>query len=148
MHACSKGENEGVVEEFLSGHGDFQTEAFQLPPVGTVGKAAMATLWPHRHGMDGLFYLPAQENHMKTDIKSLLPEEISGILQEMGEASYRGKQVFQWLHRGAVTFEDMTNLPKNLRAKLEERFFYHRAKSHQQAGFGSRWNDQIPLGPL
>jgi 23S rRNA (adenine2503-C2)-methyltransferase len=60
---------------------------------------------------------------MKTDIKSILPEEISGILQEMGEASYRGKQIFQWLHRGAMTFEDMTNLPKNLRAKLEERFF-------------------------
>ena len=60
---------------------------------------------------------------MKTDIKSLLPEEIGGILQEMGEASYRGEQIFRWLHRGAVAFEEMTNLPKALRIRLEERFF-------------------------
>jgi len=47
-------ENEGAVEEFLAGHGDFTLEPFELPvPVG--GTQGMVTLWPHIHGTDGFF---------------------------------------------------------------------------------------------
>ncbi len=55
-----------------------------------------------------------------TDIKSLTIEQISGLLKEMGQPAFRGKQVFAWLHRGATSFEDMSNLPKALREKLSE----------------------------
>ena len=48
-------ENEGVVEQFLSQHGEFQPETFTLPgEIGTV-ESGMITLWPHRHGTDGFF---------------------------------------------------------------------------------------------
>lgn len=58
----------------------------------------------------------------RTHIKSLLPAELETVLQEMGEPKYRAKQIFRWLHLGVTSFEEMSDLSKNLRAKLEERF--------------------------
>ncbi len=55
-----------------------------------------------------------------TDIKSLSREELSGFLAELGEPRFRAKQIFQWLHHGAESFDEMTNLPKTLREKLKE----------------------------
>ena len=58
-----------------------------------------------------------------TDIKSMTQQELSQFLKELGEPAFRAKQVFTWLHRGATSFEDMTNLSKPLREKLAERCF-------------------------
>ena len=55
-----------------------------------------------------------------TDIKSLNLQEIRGLLKEMGEPSFRGKQVFTWLHRGVTSFDEMSNLGKSLRQKLAQ----------------------------
>lgn len=50
-----------------------------------------------------------------------LPEEWVERVVEWGEPAYRGKQVFDWIHRqGVLQPEQMTNLPKSLRARLEE----------------------------
>ena len=56
------------------------------------------------------------------DIKAMLPDELSAALKEMGEPAYRAKQIFQWLSRGAASFDDMTNLSKPLREKLKQSF--------------------------
>jgi 23S rRNA (adenine2503-C2)-methyltransferase len=56
---------------------------------------------------------------MKQDIKSLTLEELSAALQELGEPKFRAKQVFTWLHRGVTSFDEMTNLSKALREKLD-----------------------------
>lgn len=53
------------------------------------------------------------------DIKSMTPGEITVFLREMGEPAFRGGQVFSWLYRGAVSFDEMSNLPKPLREKLK-----------------------------
>ncbi len=53
-----------------------------------------------------------------TDIKSMTLEEITAALQELGEPAFRGRQVFSWLHRGAVSFANMSNLSRALREKL------------------------------
>ena len=58
-----------------------------------------------------------------TDIKSMTRDEITDALTDMGEAAFRGKQVFAWLHGGVTSFDEMSNLPKHLRAKLSERFY-------------------------
>lgn len=58
-----------------------------------------------------------------TDIKSLDLQEITQLLREMGEPSFRGKQVFTWLHRGVTSFEEMSDLSKPLRQKLAERCY-------------------------
>ena len=57
------------------------------------------------------------------DLKSMTQEELSAYLHEMGEPSFRSKQVFTWLHRGVTSFDDMNNLSKALRHKLAENCF-------------------------
>lgn len=54
------------------------------------------------------------------DIKSMTPEELAVWLKELGEPAFRAKQIFKWLYRGAASFEEMTDLPRALRQKLEE----------------------------
>ena len=60
---------------------------------------------------------------MKQDIKSMTQPEIKQALMELGEPSFRAKQIFVWLHKGCRSFSDMTNLSKDLRQKLDERFY-------------------------
>lgn len=60
---------------------------------------------------------------MKADIKSMLPEELELALKELGEPKYRAKQIFTWLSRGVSSFDEMSNLSKQLRSTLDERFF-------------------------
>ena len=52
------------------------------------------------------------------DLKSLSLQEMTDVLKAMGQPAFRGKQVFTWLHKGARSFEEMTNLPKALRDQL------------------------------
>lgn len=66
---------------------------------------------------------------MKADIKSLLPEELEAALSEMGEPKFRASQIFTWLSRGAASFEEMTNLSKDLRSSLDRRFFITRPRA-------------------
>jgi len=56
------------------------------------------------------------------DIKSMTVEELAASLKEMGEGAFRSRQIFAWLHRGVRSFEEMTDLSKDLRARLGERF--------------------------
>ena len=59
---------------------------------------------------------------MMRDIKSMDLEELSQALSELGEPKFRAGQVFTWLHRGARSFEEMTNLSKQLRVRLAAEF--------------------------
>ena len=57
----------------------------------------------------------------KIDIKSLNLEELTGFIVKNGEKAFRAKQVYQWLHVKQVdTFDEMTNLSKAFREKLEQ----------------------------
>ena len=49
--------------------------------------------------------------------------EIKEFLTTLGEPSYRANQIFSWLQSGVVSFDEMTNLSKSLRAKLDEQFY-------------------------
>ena len=60
---------------------------------------------------------------MKENIKSMTQAEIQAALQELGEPAFRAKQIFTWLHRGVTSFAGMSNLSKELRARLDERFY-------------------------
>ena len=57
------------------------------------------------------------------DLKSMTQEEMTAYFKELKQPSFRAKQVFQWLHRGATSFEEMSNLPKALRQILEEQCY-------------------------
>lgn len=56
---------------------------------------------------------------MKQDIKSMTLAEMQEAFHALGEPSFRAKQVFVWLHKGVTSFDEMTNLSKTLREKLE-----------------------------
>lgn len=52
--------------------------------------------------------------------------ELQGAFAALGEPKFRAKQVFAWLHRGAVSFEAMTNLSKPLRETLDSLYFINK----------------------
>lgn len=57
----------------------------------------------------------------KKDIRSLSLAEIQNALTGFGEKPFRAKQVYEWLwKKGARSFDEMTNLSKELRTKLNE----------------------------
>ena len=55
---------------------------------------------------------------MRKDIASMTEEELKAELKTMGEPSYRASQIYRWLQNGVKTFDEMTNISKNLREKL------------------------------
>lgn len=65
---------------------------------------------------------PAETKHTeKADIKSLTLEEVKELLKGMGEKPFRAAQLYQWMHEKlASSFDEMSNLPKSLREKLEQ----------------------------
>ncbi len=59
----------------------------------------------------------------KRDIKSMNFEEVKLVMEELGEKTFRAKQIYEWMHVKLVnSFDEMTNLSKNLRDKLSENF--------------------------
>ena len=57
----------------------------------------------------------------KTDIKSMNLEELISYMESIGEKKFRAKQIYQWIHqKGVDRFDDMSNISKALREKLEE----------------------------
>lgn len=56
----------------------------------------------------------------KIDLKSMTIPEIEAFLAELGEPKFRAKQIFVWMHKGVESFDEMTNLSKTLREKLNE----------------------------
>ena len=52
--------------------------------------------------------------------------ELQDAFAALGEPKFRAKQVFTWLHRGAVSFDAMTNLSKPLRETLDSLYFINR----------------------
>ncbi|MCB9196845.1 MAG: 23S rRNA (adenine(2503)-C(2))-methyltransferase RlmN [Flavobacteriales bacterium] len=62
-------------------------------------------------------------NSKKKDIRQLDLEELKTFFKEIGEQPFRAKQVYEWLwKKGARHFEEMTNLSKDLRDKLNDQF--------------------------
>jgi 23S rRNA (adenine2503-C2)-methyltransferase len=60
---------------------------------------------------------------LKPSIYSLRLDEMKDWLTENGEKAFRAAQVFEWLYEKRVkTYDEMSNLPKSLREKLEKEF--------------------------
>ena len=58
---------------------------------------------------------------MKTALQGLFPEELKALCQAAGQPAFRAKQLWQWLQvQGATRWEEMANLPKDLKERLAE----------------------------
>lgn len=60
---------------------------------------------------------------MSKDIKSFSLAELKDELASLGEKSFKATQIYAWLHkRGAESFDEMTDLSKDLREKLKNNY--------------------------
>lgn len=65
-------------------------------------------------------FAPMQE---KKDIRALSKDQLRDFFIQQGDSAFRGNQVYEWLWmKGAKTFEEMTNLSKLVRDKLQSEF--------------------------
>ena len=69
---------------------------------------------------------------MKINLMDLSQEEMAALAVKLGEPKFRGKQIFEWIHRGAEDFDEMTNLSKSLREKLREHTFISSPKIEEK----------------
>ncbi len=61
----------------------------------------------------------------KVEVKSLLFDELQEELHKLGEPSYRAGQIADWLYQKRVkSFDEMTDLSRNLRAQLAHQFAF------------------------
>jgi 23S rRNA (adenine2503-C2)-methyltransferase len=77
----------------------------------------------------------------RTDIGALDRAGIAQVVAELGQATYRTRQVVRWLYgRGATRFEEMTDLPAEFRLELAQRFSISavEAAARQQSADGTR----------
>ena len=59
---------------------------------------------------------------IRDSIKSMNLEELKSYMESIGEKPFRAKQLYQWMHeKQAASFDEMTNLSKNLRETLKEK---------------------------
>ena len=56
----------------------------------------------------------------RIDLRALeLAETVELVTGQLGQPRYRGEQLWRWVHgRGAASFDEMSNLPKGMRADL------------------------------
>jgi 23S rRNA (adenine2503-C2)-methyltransferase len=60
---------------------------------------------------------------VKIDVRKLSLDDITNQVKALGEPAFRAKQIYEWLwKKSAHSWEEMTNLSKELRSKLEEIF--------------------------
>ncbi len=65
------------------------------------------------------------ETDKKKDIKSFTLSQLKDEMESMGEKPFRAKQLYEWMHNKlAVSYEEMTNIPKTLSDKCMERYSY------------------------
>ncbi len=65
----------------------------------------------------------------KIDIRSLGLEALQDHFIRMGEKSFRAKQIYEWLwKKSCFSFNEMSNISKELRTKLDENFVINNVK--------------------
>lgn len=66
------------------------------------------------------------------DLKDLEYTELEKFITDLGEPKFRAKQIFKWIHGGAESFDEMTNLSKATKSKLAEVSFVSKLKIREK----------------
>ncbi|HEW5703020.1 TPA: 50S rRNA methyltransferase [Streptococcus pneumoniae] len=89
---------------------------------------------------------------MKPSIHSLAHQTMQEWILEQGEKKFRADQIWEWLYRKRVqSFEEMTNLSKDLIAKLNDQFVVNPLKQRivQESADGTvKYLFELPDGML
>lgn len=66
------------------------------------------------------------------DIRKLNLQQLQDVLKLWQEPAFRAAQIYEWLWQKHITrFDDMRNIPKLLRQKLEATFVIHAVQIHE-----------------
>lgn len=91
--------------------------------------------------MPGGVHAPAADP--RTNLIGLDRDGLAAVVAEMGEPAFRVKQLYNWIYaRGVRSFDEMTNLSKVFRARLEEQYRLDRpaVTVHQKSTDGTeKW---------
>lgn len=72
--------------------------------------------------------LSERVNMNKADLLSYTFDELKTFIAEIGEKSFRTKQIFEWIHKKNVdSFDEMSNLSKDLRENLKQKAVLNKA---------------------
>jgi 23S rRNA (adenine2503-C2)-methyltransferase len=55
----------------------------------------------------------------RVDLLNCTIEELENLFEKMGQQKFRAKQVFQWVNKGVKNIDEMTNLSKDIRERLQ-----------------------------
>lgn len=66
------------------------------------------------------------------DVLDLTLPELSDYMNACGEKAYRARQVYSWIYKGAKGFEDMSDIPKTLRARLSGDFEFRPLRAEKK----------------
>ncbi len=67
------------------------------------------------------------------NLTHLTKEELLSELAKLGEQPFRAKQIWNWIYaRGIKSFDEMTNIKKELRATLTQNFSLRAHKSNSR----------------
>lgn len=66
------------------------------------------------------------------DLKDFEYDELIQYLISIGEKKFRAEQIFSWLHKGVTSYDEMTNLSKATREKLEKETYVSTLKIREK----------------
>ena len=66
--------------------------------------------------------------NLKINLKDFTFDELVAEMLTIGEAKYRAGQIYEWLYKGVQSFDEMTNISKTTREKLDKKYFVSRLK--------------------
>ena len=66
------------------------------------------------------------------DLKGFEYDELIEYLTSVGEKKFRAEQIFSWLHKGVESYDEMTNLSKATRKKLEKETYVSTLKIREK----------------
>ncbi len=75
------------------------------------------------------FAAPRLDAQGRIELVGLNLSQIQALLVEDGQPAFRSKQIWNWIYqRGVTSFDDMANLPKDLRQILTDKYVIDRPK--------------------
>jgi len=69
---------------------------------------------------------------MKIDIKNLTGEEVKALIISIDEPKYRAEQIYSFISKGIESIDEIPNVPKKLKEKLNEVAYISKAKIYQK----------------
>ena len=73
------------------------------------------------------------------DLRNMNKEQLIELMISIGEKPFRGKQLYEWVSKGAMSIDEMTNMSSGLRQKLADKYFVDNYKilEHHKAKDGT-----------